>query len=132
MRPTDEVAKSSRSSDSSNHPADTRPMATPSDDRTRPAFVVCLDDGGHPLSLEPRKVYRTLADPLAEGHQMLRVVDDTGEDYLFPAKLFAPVELPENAIAALTELGRRPVVARRPPEGAASAVTRPPRPPGSA
>ncbi len=43
---------------------------------------------------------------------MLRVVDDTGEDYLYPTKLFAPVEVPEAAIAALAELIGKIVAAR--------------------
>lgn len=112
MKPTDEVAESSRSRGSSNRRSDTRSMDEIAANETRPTFVVCLDDGGHPLSLQPRKVYRALPDPVAEGHRMLRVVDDTGEDYLFPERLFVPVEVPAGAIAAMIELSGRPVSVR--------------------
>jgi len=87
-------------------------MTEPATDRARPTFVVCLDDGGHTLSLERRKVYRTVTDTLAESHGMLRVIDETGEDYLFPASLFVALTLSEQGIAALVELTPEPATAR--------------------
>lgn len=53
-------------------------------------FAICVDNSGYELSLTPRQVYEVLADP-AEKNGMLRVVDDTGEDYLFEADMFEPV-----------------------------------------
>ena len=57
-------------------------------------YLVCVDNTGYPASLEPRKLYETLPDKEAERHGQVRVVDESGEDYLFPADLFARVSLP--------------------------------------
>ena len=54
-------------------------------------FVVCLSNDGYPASLEPRKFYLALPDRDAEAQGQLRVVDESGEDYLFPAEQFAAV-----------------------------------------
>ncbi|MCD4727962.1 MAG: hypothetical protein K8R46_09890 [Pirellulales bacterium] len=67
-------------------------------------FVICIDNGSNPASLIVGKVYRRLPDTDAETHDMLRVVDeDTSEPdgYLYPASIFAPIELPESAQQAL-------------------------------
>lgn len=63
-------------------------------------FVICINNESNPASLILGKVYRTLPDREAEMHNMLRVIDeDTSEPdgYLYPASLFAPIELPEVA-----------------------------------
>ncbi len=60
-------------------------------------YVMCLDNKSYPLDLTLHKVYRVLPDDKGERHDMMRVVDNTGEDYLYPARLFAPVELSEVA-----------------------------------
>lgn len=60
-----------------------------------PRFVVCLRNNGYEASLEPRKIYQALSDKEAEKHQMIRVVDESGEEYLFPASLFSPITLPQ-------------------------------------
>lgn len=57
-------------------------------------FLVCLDNKGYEASLEPRKLYRTLPDPKANEAGYVRIVDESGEDYLYAAKRFAPVQLP--------------------------------------
>ena len=61
-------------------------------------FVLCVNSGTYKASLEPRKVYRVLKDPTAEAKSLLRVVDDSGEDYLFPARLFVPIDVPAKAV----------------------------------
>jgi len=61
------------------------------------SFVLCVDNAGYAASLEPRKVYRAIDDPSAEKHGMVRVVDESGEDYLFPARLFVPIAVPRAA-----------------------------------
>ena len=61
-------------------------------------FVVCIKNDGYPVSLEVRKIYQVLPDDQAVGHQLIRVVDESGEDYLYPADYFAPVELSQIAI----------------------------------
>ena len=63
-------------------------------------FVLCIQSGSYQASLEPRKIYRIVEDPAAEARRLLRVVDESGEDYLFPAELFVPIEVPEKAVPA--------------------------------
>ena len=68
-------------------------------------FVICINNASNPASLILGKVYRRLPDTDAESHEMLRVVDeDTSEPdgYLYPASIFAPIELPESAQQALS------------------------------
>jgi hypothetical protein len=60
----------------------------------KPRFAICVDNSEYPVSLELHKIYRVLPDVEAERDGDLRVIDESGEDYLFPAKYFAPVELP--------------------------------------
>ena len=60
-------------------------------------FVLCVKDGGYPESLEVRKVYRVVPDTDALSHGLIRVVDESGEDYLYPEDLFVPIELPTAA-----------------------------------
>ena len=57
-------------------------------------LVVCLKNKGYEVSLEPRKIYQALPDSDAAKHRQLRVIDESGEDYLYPASLFTPIELP--------------------------------------
>ena len=56
-------------------------------------FVVCLKNKGYEVSLERRKIYQVLPDPAAQKRRQLRVIDESGEDYLFPKSFFAPIEL---------------------------------------
>ena len=57
-------------------------------------FAVCLRNGGFRASLEVRKLYPVLKDPKAEADDLIRVIDESGEDYLYPASLFRRVDLP--------------------------------------
>lgn len=68
-------------------------------------YVLCVRNDGYPASLAVRKVYRALPDPLAEGRSFVRVIDESGESYLFPASCFVPIELPREALAALSTPG---------------------------
>jgi hypothetical protein len=54
-------------------------------------FLLCLEDGGYPVALEARKVYRAIADVDAESHGLVRVVDESDEDFLFPTALFVSI-----------------------------------------
>lgn len=56
-------------------------------------FAVCIDNTNYPASLEPRKLYRVLPDATAEAHGQLRVVDESGEDYLYPGRSFLMLDL---------------------------------------
>ena len=69
--------------------------------KTSTQFVVCLRNDGYEASLEPRKIYQVLSDKEAESHKMLRVIDETGEDYLFPASLCSPISLPQTLVKEL-------------------------------
>jgi len=60
-------------------------------------FVMCVDNDGYPASLEVKKVYVSLGEPDAEMRGFLRVIDESGEDYLFPKRFFVAVELPKAA-----------------------------------
>ncbi len=56
-------------------------------------FVVCIKNEGYEAALEPRKIYVTVPDAGAAQHQLVRVIDESGEDYLYPAALFQPISL---------------------------------------
>jgi len=57
-------------------------------------FMICVENRGYEASLEIRKLYEVLVDRAAEKHQQIRIIDESGEDYLYPEKYFAPVRLP--------------------------------------
>jgi hypothetical protein len=59
-------------------------------------FVVCTSNEGYEASLEPRKLYELIEDEQGQSLGMLRVIDESGDDYLFPEALFARIELPET------------------------------------
>lgn len=56
-------------------------------------FVVCVSNEGYEASLERLKIYQTLPDLDAAKHGQMRVIDESGEDYLYPAAMFADIEL---------------------------------------
>jgi len=64
-------------------------------------LVLCLSNDGFEVSLEPRKVYLAIPDADAKAHGQLRVVDESGEDYLFPQSLFATIKLPMSVRRAV-------------------------------
>ena len=57
-------------------------------------FVVCVDNEGYPAALEKRKIYLALRDSAAEKHGLIRVVDESGDDYLYPKTFFRSIALP--------------------------------------
>lgn len=61
-------------------------------------FVICVETGDYAVSLERWKVYAVLPDPDAEAHDQIRVVDESGEDYLYPKDYFRPVDLPASVV----------------------------------
>jgi hypothetical protein len=64
-------------------------------DSLRPQFVVCVKNEGYQASLELRKIYQAIPDASAAEHQHIRVVDESGEDYLYPMDFFVPIKLPQ-------------------------------------
>lgn len=64
-------------------------------------FAVCVNNTDYPASLELHKIYRVLPDEDAEVDGDMRVIDESGEDYLYPANYFVMIELPkavENSV----------------------------------
>jgi hypothetical protein len=59
-------------------------------------YVMCIANAGNQASLTLRRVYKVIPDEKAEKRQMIRIVDDTGEDYLFSASCFVPVQIPQE------------------------------------
>jgi hypothetical protein len=67
----------------------------------RSTFVVCLRNDGYQASLERRKIYIALPDADAARHDQLRVVDESGDDYLYPVEYFAAIELSQQLRKAM-------------------------------
>lgn len=58
-------------------------------------YVVCINNSEYPASLEILKIYQSLSDPRAEQDGLIRVIDESGEDYLYPGDSFVPITIPE-------------------------------------
>ncbi len=68
-------------------------------------FVICVGNKGYAASLELRKIYQVVPDKAASKFHQIRVIDESGEDYLYPADYFVPVQLPpavERAVRRAT------------------------------
>ena len=87
--------KSTRSSGFSTEPKATEPKAS------AVRFVLCVRNKDYQASLELRKVYRLLRDDVATKHRQVRVIDESGEDYLYPERYFVPIKLPPVAEKAM-------------------------------
>ena len=70
-------------------------------------FVLCIDTGEYPASLQHRKLYEVRPDADAEAHGQLRIIDDSGEDYLYPQEYFQPLELTPFLNRLVRGLGKR-------------------------
>lgn len=66
-----------------------------------PRFVICIDNTDYPAALERRKIYQVLPDDAATTHNLLRIIDESGEDYLYPTGYFIPVEFSPSVREAL-------------------------------
>jgi hypothetical protein len=64
-------------------------------------LVVCVDNDGYAASLEKRKIYLALPDTDAGKHGLLRIVDESGDDYLYPKTFFRPIVLPQGVRKAV-------------------------------
>jgi hypothetical protein len=64
-------------------------------------FAVCIRNAGFGASLEVRKLYPVVDDPDAAANDLIRVVDESGEDYVYPARLFQRLSLPSEVQRAL-------------------------------
>lgn len=72
--------------------------------RTR-SLVVCIRNRGFEASLERRKIYDAIRDPDSEKHFLIRVIDESGEDYLYPQSYFRPLDLPAALQSVLRRVG---------------------------
>ena len=59
-------------------------------------YAICVKNTGYRASLEVRKVYRVKNDKTGSGHGLIRVVDESGDSYLYPEKFFVPIKLPKT------------------------------------
>jgi hypothetical protein len=75
--------------------------------RRRVSFAVCIENAAYPASLELHKIYRILPDEDAAAEGDLRVIDESGEDYLYPAEWFAAVDLPPRVRTSLLRRAAR-------------------------
>ncbi len=66
-------------------------------------LVICLDNSGYEVSLERRKIYVAVADARAQKLGQLRVIDESGEDYLYPQEIFVEAELPQSVRRAVLQ-----------------------------
>jgi hypothetical protein len=73
--------------------------------KSHAAMVICISNIGYEVSLEPRKLYEVRADYDAAKHGQLRVVDESGEDYLYPRSHFAEINLPRAIRKAVLGAG---------------------------
>lgn len=64
--------------------------------QTDTTFVICINNTEYAASLEVRKIYQAIPDDIAGAHGLLRVIDESGEDYLYPTTYFIPVSFPPS------------------------------------
>jgi hypothetical protein len=69
--------------------------------RLKKGFAVCIRNAGFAASLEVRKLYPVVDDSDAEANDLIRVIDESGEDYVYPARLFQRLTLPAEIQRAL-------------------------------
>ena len=68
---------------------------------SKQCFAICVRNDEFPVSLEKRKIYEVLPDTAAAKRQLLRVVDESGESYLYPQSFFIPITLSQEVALAL-------------------------------
>ena len=69
----------------------------------QPIYAMCIKNRGYAAALEVRKVYRVLRDSAAAKRGLVRIVDESGEDYLYPTGLFVAIDVPRGAIRAFSK-----------------------------
>jgi hypothetical protein len=69
--------------------------------KTAPKFVVCINNDDYPASLELHKIYRVVPDEDAAVDSDIRIIDESGEDYVYPASYFAPIKVPASVEESL-------------------------------
>ena len=69
--------------------------------RAASQFLICVENKGYGVSLEKRKIYIALSDSMALKHGQVRVIDESGEDYLYPKSFFLPITIPQSLRKAI-------------------------------
>jgi hypothetical protein len=64
-------------------------------------YLICIDNSDYPTSLERRKIYEVISDPDTQETQYIRVIDESGDDYLYPASCFVGVNLSKETREAI-------------------------------
>ena len=100
MKRTGSGGKKSRSSGSSTS------RKRRSTHHRRAQYVLCVKNDGYPASLEIHKVYRALTDLDGAKHGLRRVIDESGEDYLFPRRYFIDLPVPPAVRRALSSVSK--------------------------
>lgn len=72
--------------------------------KSNKSFAVCIDNSGYEVSLEQRKIYEIIPEADDRTRRMLRVIDESGEDYLYPQRMFVELELPPQAQEAFASV----------------------------
>lgn len=68
---------------------------------TSSRFLICMDKKGYTASLEKREIYVAIHNAMALKHGQVRVIDESGEDYLYPKSLFLPITVPQSLRKAI-------------------------------
>jgi len=74
--------------------------------KSRTSFAVCIDNRGYPASLELHKIYRVVPDDAAAADGDIRVIDESGEDYLYSVGRFVEIEPPQTVRRSLLHAGK--------------------------
>ncbi len=69
-----------------------------------PKFAVCINNSEYPASLELHKIYRVLTDEDAAQEGDIRIVDESGEDYLYPAEWFVVIDVPRKVETSVLQV----------------------------
>lgn len=71
--------------------------------RSPARLLICVQNKGYSVSLEKRKIYLSLPDPLALRRGYVRVIDESGDDYLYPKRFFLPITVPQSVRKAILQ-----------------------------
>lgn len=69
-----------------------------------PCFAVCVNNTDYPASLERHKIYQVIPDRFVEADGDLRIIDESGEDYIYPASYFVMIEVPQLLEKSLLQI----------------------------
>jgi len=78
-----------------------RKVKSTSSKQNLPEFVVCIKNEDYPASLELHKIYRVLRDKDAATEGDIRIIDESGEDYLYPSSFFVPIQVSQTVEESL-------------------------------